>query len=90
MFKIKFSKAICVLSVLFLFSSCVSNKIVSKGKTPSWVTSTEHEYTKNKYEKLIKQQGQLEQKEPSYGIIDLSDGNKVNYDANFGPSFDIK
>ena len=47
MFKIKFSKAICVLSVLFLFSSCVSNKIVSKGKTPSWVTSTEHEYTKN-------------------------------------------
>ncbi len=47
MFKIKFSKAICILSALFLFSSCVSNKVVSKGKAPSWITATEHEYTKN-------------------------------------------
>lgn len=30
------------------------------------------------------------QQEPTYGVIDLSDGNKVNYDAQFGPSFDIQ
>ena len=34
----------------------------------------------------VKQQ----QQESTYGIIDLSDGNKVNYDAHFGPSFDIQ
>lgn len=65
-------------SATVLLSACISTK-------PQNVVKYER-----KYEKLIKQQGQLEQKEPSYGIIDLSDGNKVNYDANFGPSFDIK
>ena len=44
MFKIKFSKSICILSVLFLFSSCVSNNFAVRGKSPSWVTDTEHEY----------------------------------------------
>ena len=47
MFKIKFTKSICILSVLFLFSSCVSNNFAVRGKSPSWVTDTEHEYSKN-------------------------------------------
>lgn len=29
-------------------------------------------------------------KKQSYGIIDLSDGQKVNFDAPIGPSFDIQ
>ena len=29
-------------------------------------------------------------KKKSYAVIDLSDGQKVNYDAHIGPSFDIK
>ena len=47
MFKIKFTKSICILSVLFLFSSCVSNNFAVRGKSPSWITDTEHEYSKN-------------------------------------------
>lgn len=47
MFKIKFSKMICVVCVLFLFSSCVTNSNLTKRKAPTWVTDTEHEYTKN-------------------------------------------
>lgn len=47
MFKIKFSKMICVVCVLFLFSSCVSNNFAVRGKSPSWITDTEHEYSKN-------------------------------------------
>ena len=47
MFKIKFTKSICILSVLFLFSSCVSNNFAVRGKSPSWVTDTEYEYSKN-------------------------------------------
>lgn len=29
-------------------------------------------------------------KQTSYGVIDLSDGNKLNYDSPIGPSFDIR
>ena len=29
-------------------------------------------------------------KKKSYAVIDLSDGQKVNYDTPIGPSFDIK
>ena len=29
-------------------------------------------------------------KQNSYGVIDLSDGKKVNFDAPIGPSFDIQ
>mgnify|MGYP006335316157 CR=1 FL=1 len=45
MFKIKI-QSVFVIALLF-FTSCVSTNISSKGKTPSWVTETEHEYTKN-------------------------------------------
>ena len=42
------------------------------------------------YERKIDTLKKETQQEVTYGIIDLSDGNKVNYDAHFGPTFDIK
>lgn len=45
MFKIKIQSVFVI--ALLCFTSCVSTNISSKGKTPSWVTETEHEYTKN-------------------------------------------
>ena len=43
---------------------------------------------KRKFEGLANEITKPSQK--SYGIIDLSDGQKVNFDAPIGPSFDIK
>ena len=45
MFKIKIQSVFVI--ALLCFTSCVSTNISSKGKTPNWVTETEHEYTKN-------------------------------------------
>lgn len=52
--------------------------------------------TKQPEQSVIKYQRKIETLEKkvnsqnSYNIIDLSDGKKVNYDAHFGPSFDIE
>ena len=43
-----------------------------------------------KFQNLGKSENRPAQKQTSYGVIDLSDGNKLNYDSPFGPSFDIK
>ncbi len=43
MSKVKFVKIFCVLLLVVFVTSCSS----LKGKTPNWVTETEHEYTKN-------------------------------------------
>lgn len=45
MSKVKFVKFFCVLLLVVFVTSCSSLK--GSYKTPSWVTETEHEYTKN-------------------------------------------
>lgn len=45
MSKVKFVKIFCVLLLVVFVTSCSSLK--GSYKTPSWVTETEHEYTKN-------------------------------------------